>query len=181
LTFAGTRSIGARNNGRPLAALFSYIRGMSDEAHFPAEQSGPQAAARVPTPLGHGRRAQDPERAPRPRPQEAQRLETLRKRADFLAANRGKRFPMPGFVLLVRDRADGDAALRVGFTVTKKIGGAVVRNRMKRRLRALARELLPTGGLPGADHVLIGREGGIERDFGLLRQELAKALDKARR
>ena len=88
---------------------------------------------------------------------------------------------MPGFVLLVRDRADGDEALRVGFTVTKKIGGAVVRNRMKRRLRALARELVPTGGKPGADHVLIGRTGGIERDFGLLREELAKALDKARR
>ncbi len=87
---------------------------------------------------------------------------------------------MPGFVLLVRHRADGDDAMRVGFTVTKKIGGAVVRNRMKRRLRALARELLPTAGVPGADYVLIGREGGIERDFGLLRQELAKALDKAR-
>ena len=88
---------------------------------------------------------------------------------------------MPGFVLLVRDRGDGDDALRVGFTVTKKIGGAVVRNRMKRRLRALARELLPTAGIPGADHVLIGREGGIEREFGLLREELAKALDKAHR
>ena len=88
---------------------------------------------------------------------------------------------MPGFVLLVRDRADGDATLRVGFTVTKKIGDAVVRNRMKRRFRALARELLPTGGIPGADHVLIGRDGGIERDFDLLRQELVKALDKARR
>ena len=88
---------------------------------------------------------------------------------------------MPGFVLLVRDRGDGDDTLRIGFTVTKKIGGAVVRNRMKRRLRALARELLPAGGIPGADHVLIGREGGIEREFGLLREELAKALDKARR
>ncbi len=88
---------------------------------------------------------------------------------------------MPGFVLLVRPRDDGDDSLRVGFTVTKKIGGAVVRNRMKRRLRALARELLPAGGIPGADHVLIGRDGGIERDFALLRQELAKALEKARR
>ncbi len=88
---------------------------------------------------------------------------------------------MPGFVLLVRDRDDGDETLRVGFTVTKKIGGAVVRNRMKRRFRALARELLPTSGVPGSDHVLIGREGGVERDFSLLRQELAKALDKARK
>ncbi len=83
---------------------------------------------------------------------------------------------MPGFVLLVRERADGDPAIRVGYTVTKKIGGAVVRNRMKRRLRALARELLPHAGVAGADHVLIGREGGIERDFGLLRGELVKAL-----
>ena len=81
-------------------------------------------------------------------------------------------------MLLVRDRGDGDPAKRVGFTVTKKIGGAVVRNRMKRRLRALARELVPSGGLPGSDHVLIGRSGGIERDFSLLRQELANALQR---
>ncbi|MEO5971753.1 MAG: ribonuclease P protein component [Sphingomicrobium sp.] len=102
----------------------------------------------------------------------------LRKRADFLAANRGKRAATPGFVLLVRDRGDGDPAKRIGFTVTKKIGGAVVRNRMKRRLRALARELFPASGIPGADHVLIGRSGGIERDFAALRGELAGALQK---
>ncbi len=84
-------------------------------------------------------------------------------------------------MLLVRDRGDGDLAKRVGFTVTKKIGGAVVRNRMKRRLRALARELLPASGMPGADHVLIGRSGGIERDFAQLRQELANALERLRK
>ena len=84
-------------------------------------------------------------------------------------------------MLLVRDRGDGDPTKRVGFTVTKKIGGAVVRNRMKRRLRALARELLPAGGISGADHVLIGRSGGIERDFALLRQELANALERLRK
>ena len=55
---------------------------------------------------------------------------------------------MPGFILLVRDRKDGDPAMRVGFTVTKKIGGAVVRNRMKRRFRALAREILPARAWP---------------------------------
>ncbi len=88
---------------------------------------------------------------------------------------------MPGFVLLVRDRADGDPGIRIGYTVTKKIGGAVVRNRMKRRLRALARDLLPTGGVPGADHVLIGRQGGIERDYAKLRAELGKALGKVAR
>jgi ribonuclease P protein component len=109
-----------------------------------------------------------------------QGLITLRKRADFLAANAGKRASGPGFVLLVRDRGDSDPAKRVGFTVTKKIGGAIVRNRMKRRLRALARELLPTGGFAGADHVLIGRAGGIERDYTLLRKELTRALEKMR-
>ena len=88
---------------------------------------------------------------------------------------------MPGFVLLVRPRDDGDPLMRVGFTVTKKIGNAVVRNRMKRRLRALARELLPERGIRGADHVLIGRAGGVERDFALLRAELAKALAKVAR
>jgi ribonuclease P protein component len=84
-------------------------------------------------------------------------------------------------VLLVRPREDGSPTLRVGYTVTKKIGNAVVRNRMKRRLRALAAELLPIAGLAGADHVLIGRQGGIERDFALLRAELTKALGKVAR
>jgi ribonuclease P protein component len=88
---------------------------------------------------------------------------------------------MPGFVLLVRDRTDGDPAMRLGITVTKKIGGAVVRNRMKRRFRALAREILPVEGFAGADHVLIGRAGGVERDFASLRAELSKALGKLRR
>lgn len=70
--------------------------------------------------------------------------------------------------------------MRYGITVTKKIGGAVVRNRMKRRFRALLRELLPDHGIAGADHVLIGREGGIERDFALLRSELVAAFARAR-
>jgi ribonuclease P protein component len=88
---------------------------------------------------------------------------------------------MPGFILLVRERKDADPAMRVGFTVTKKIGGAVVRNRMKRRFRALARELVPSKGLVGADHVMIGRAKGIGREFSLLRSELGEALDKLRK
>jgi ribonuclease P protein component len=83
-------------------------------------------------------------------------------------------------VLLVRHRADDDPQMRVGFTVTKKIGGAVVRNRMKRRFRALAREIVPTKGFAGADHVMIGRANGVERDFGRLRSELSSALDRLR-
>ena len=89
--------------------------------------------------------------------------------------------PTPGFILLVRDRKDSDPQMRVGFTVTKKIGGAVVRNRMKRRFRALAREIVTAKGFAGADHVMIGRANGIERDFGMLRSELAGALDRLTR
>lgn len=98
-----------------------------------------------------------------------------------MAANGGLRATTPGFILLVRDRKDSDSTVRVGFTVTKKIGGAVVRNRMKRRFRALAREIMPAKGLSGADHVMIGRAKGIERDFALLRAELHAALDKLSR
>lgn len=85
---------------------------------------------------------------------------------------------MPGFVLLARRREDGNETPRLGITVTKKIGGAVIRNRMKRRFRALGAELLPAHGISGADHVLIGRAGGVERDYAQLRTELTQALRK---
>ena len=71
--------------------------------------------------------------------------------------------------------------MRLGITVTKKIGNAVVRNRMKRRFRTLARAILPAQGIVGADHVLIGRSGGIERAFGDLTGDLEHALRKVRR
>ena len=102
----------------------------------------------------------------------------IKKRSDFLAANRGKRYATPGFVLLVKDRNDGDQAKRLGITITKKVGNAVIRNRMRRRFRALAREMLGENGKSGADHILIGRDSGIERDFGDMRADLAKALGK---
>ena len=81
----------------------------------------------------------------------------------------------------MRPRGDDDPVIRLGITVTKKIGNAVVRNRMKRRFRALAREILPQAGIAGADHVLIGRAGGVERDFADLRAELLKALKRVAR
>ncbi len=104
-------------------------------------------------------------------------MSVLSRRADFLAANRGLRVARPGFVLLVNPNQDG--GLRYGITVTKRIGNAVVRNRMKRRFRALLRDLLPLQGIVACDHVLIGREGGVERDFAKLRAELSAALARA--
>ena len=87
--------------------------------------------------------------------------------------------PTPGFLLLVRSRGDDDPTMRLGITVSRKVGGAVVRNRMKRRFRALAREILPQAGIAGADHVLIGRSQGIERPFGELAADLRQALARA--
>lgn len=104
-------------------------------------------------------------------------ISVLTKRADFLSANAGLRNARAGFVLLTRPN-DGQG-IRYGITVTKKIGNAVVRNRMKRRFRELLRAALPTQGLPDHDHVLIGRAGGIERDFHIMAGELEQALARA--
>ena len=159
---------------------------MSDEAHLPAEQARAQAPARLPRAHGDGRRPQGPGSTPQPRSQAPVGLTPppiarLTRRADYLAANGGLRAPTPGFVLLVRPRGDDDPTIRLGITVSKKVGGAVVRNRMKRRFRELGRALLPEAGIAGADHVLIGRPGGIERPFAELHAELEAALDRLRR
>ena len=104
-------------------------------------------------------------------------LSVIGKRSDFLAANRGLRVARPGFVLLANP--NGGKGMRYGITVTKKIGNAVVRNRMKRRFRELLRAALPERGLADHDHILIGRDGGIERDFTALSAELDEALARA--
>ncbi len=104
-------------------------------------------------------------------------LSVIRKRSDFLAANRGLRVARPGFVLLANPNVG--QGMRYGITVTKRMGNAVLRNRMKRRFRELLWEALPAKGLSDHDHILIGREGGIERDFAKLREELDQALLRA--
>ena len=71
--------------------------------------------------------------------------------------------------------------MRLGITVTKKIGGAVVRNRIKRRFRALAGEVLPQAGFAGADHVLIGRAEASDRPFDQLSTDLHQALGRLRK
>ncbi len=103
-------------------------------------------------------------------------ITVITRRSDFVAANAGLRVARPGFVLLAH--GNGSVGQRYGITVTKKIGNAVVRNRMKRRFRALIRDLLPTHGLADTDHILIGRDGGIERDFAALRAEMLAALGR---
>lgn len=103
----------------------------------------------------------------------------IKKRADFLSANRGRRFAFPGFILLVHDRNDGDQTVRLGITITKKVGNAVVRNRIRRRFRELMRENLPEGGRPGADHVMIGREAALDMAYSELRSHVKRALEKA--
>jgi ribonuclease P protein component len=151
---------------------------MSDEAHFSAKQPGPRTAARVSVKNGDSRRSGSDSVTPGTRSQKTVRLTTIHKRADFLAANAARRFATPGFVLLVRPRGDASPAARLGITVTKKIGGAVVRNRMKRRFRALAQSVIAPLARPGDDHILIGRAGGVERDYDRLHAELSAAIQK---
>ncbi len=106
------------------------------------------------------------------------RLQVMRKRADFLAAARARRQGVAGMMVQARPRQDDDP-LRVGFTCSKKVGNAVARNRAKRRLREVARCVLPVHGRAGWDYVLIGRHDvTATRDIADLRKDLTFALSK---
>lgn len=108
---------------------------------------------------------------------ETQTLRTLVQRRDFLLAARARRKGMQGMMVQARNRRDADDTIRVGFTCSKKVGNAVARNRAKRRLREIARMILPELGKPGWDYVLIGRAGETgTRDFQALQQDLRGAL-----
>lgn len=110
------------------------------------------------------------------------RLERLKKRADFLrVAGLRRKWAAPGLILQAAPGPDRDAnadSLRVGFTVSKKVGNSVCRNRARRRLRAAVAELFPTRAAPGLDYVVIGRRETLERPYSLLLQDLATALKR---
>lgn len=107
-------------------------------------------------------------------------MEHLRRRQDFLAAARAPYQSMPGLVVQLRSRND-EAPPRVGFTVTKRCGNAVVRNRIRRRLREAARLRLPALARAGHDYVVIGRAVALTRSFADLQTDLETAIAKLHR
>lgn len=109
-------------------------------------------------------------------------VSTLKKRAEFLRVRGGPRWSTPAFVLEARARADTETPEpRIGYTVSKKVGGAVVRNRVRRRLRALVASLAPERLRPGFDYVLIARPGAELRSYQDLAADLGQALDRVHR
>jgi ribonuclease P protein component len=104
-------------------------------------------------------------------------VERLRQRADFLAAASAIKVPTAAFVLQVRKRND-KGPLRVGFTVSRRVGTAVERNRVRRRLKEVVRQ---SAGLPaGNDYVLVGRRGALSRPFGEMVEDFKRAVARAR-
>lgn len=106
-------------------------------------------------------------------------MNVIQIRADFLRAAQGRRQGTGGFLLQARERGDGSDLTRIGFTASKKVGNAVMRNLAKRRMRELAREILVPNGRPGWDYVMVARPGATTlRDFLDLKSDLAFAIKR---
>ena len=106
------------------------------------------------------------------------KIERMTSRPQFLAAAKGVSEARGAVVVQRLDRADGDLTVRVGFTATRKVGGAVVRNRAKRRLRQAARALVPQLGSPGSDYVFVARMGTADRPWVRLLDDVKSALTR---
>jgi ribonuclease P protein component len=106
------------------------------------------------------------------------KIERLKSRPQFLAAAKGVSEARGAVVVQRLDRRDGDATIRLGFTATRKVGGAVVRNRAKRRLREAARALVPFYGVAGGDYVFIARMGTADRPWERLLDDVKSALTR---
>ena len=104
-------------------------------------------------------------------------MERLRRRKDFLAAATGVSAPTPGFVVQERQRGDGGPA-RVGFTISRKVGGAVERNRVRRQLREIVRLSAATGLHAGSDYVVVGRRAALGIPFVRLTKDFSGALKR---
>lgn len=104
-------------------------------------------------------------------------LVILTQRSDFIRTSHARRQGTKGVHLQGRPRDDGNPTIRVGYTCSKKVGNAVARNRAKRRLREVARLVLPVSGQQGWDYVLVGRhQTTAARDFQALQDDLRRAL-----
>ncbi len=103
-------------------------------------------------------------------------IERMRRRPEFLAAAKGASAARGAVVVQALDRADESRAIRVGFTATRKVGNAVVRNRCKRRLREAARSLVPLHGRHGYDYVFVARMGTANRPWDRLLDDVKSAL-----
>ncbi|MGD9879699.1 MAG: ribonuclease P protein component [Reyranella sp.] len=117
----------------------------------------------------------------------AARLGRLPNRRDFLRVQAGRRCAMPGFVVQVApvpaDLTPADlegSQIRVGFTVSRKVGNAVVRNRVRRRLREVARLVIPGQARADLDYVLVGRQAALGREFATMQADLLQALRRLR-
>ena len=104
------------------------------------------------------------------------KIDRLTRRPQFLAAAKGVSQARGAVVVQQLDRQDGQPAIRLGFTATRKVGGSVVRNRAKRRMRAAAQAILPQLGKPGFDYVLIARNGAPTRAWPRLLDDVKTAL-----
>lgn len=108
------------------------------------------------------------------------KIQTLKKRRDFLrVASLCQKFVMPGFIVQVAENPEaGDESIKIGFTASRRVGGAVQRNRAKRRLRALVREVFPTHADKKFNYVLIAKTYCLSRNYEKMRNELKSVLDR---